>query len=170
MHARLSELDPAAGFAIPKENVRRVVRALEVIEITGKPYTANLPREGSTKYPFAKQFGLALDRIKLQERIDARVDRMWELGLVAEVRDLIKEGLLDGRTAQAALGYAQIIKFAEGEMDEIEAMAETKRTTRQYARRQETWFSRDERIQWINPAPITSLLETVLSSTIGKDE
>ena len=170
MHARLSELDPAAGFAIPKENVRRVVRALEVIEITGKPYTANLPREGSTKYPSAKQFGLALDRTKLQERIDARVDRMWELGLVAEVRDLIKEGLLDGRTAQAALGYAQIIKFAEGEMDEIEAMAETKRTTRQYERRQETWFSRDERIQWINPAPIASLLETVLSSTIGKDE
>jgi tRNA dimethylallyltransferase len=170
MHARLSELDPAAGFAIPKENVRRVVRALEVIEITGMPYTANLPREGSTKYPFAKQFGLALDRAKLQERIDARVDRMWELGLVAEVRDLIKEGLLDGRTAQAALGYAQIIKFAKAEMDEIEAMAETKRTTRQYARRQETWFSRDERIQWINPAPVTSLLETVLSSTIGKDE
>ena len=170
MHARLSKLDPAAGFAIPKENVRRVVRALEVIEITGKPYTANLPREGSTKYPFAKQFGLALDRTNLQERIDARVDRMWELGLVAEVRDLIKEGLLNGRTAQAALGYAQIIKFAEGEMDEIEAMAETKRTTRQYARRQETWFSRDERIQWINPAPITSLLERVLSSTIGEDE
>lgn len=170
MHARLSELDPAAAFAIPKENLRRVVRALEVIEITGKPYTANLPREGSTKYRFAKQFGLALDRAKLQERIDARVDLMWELGLVAEVRDLITAGLLEGRTAQAALGYAQIIKFAKGEIDEAEAMAETKRSTRQYARRQETWFSRDQRIQWINPAPIASLLETVLSSTIGKDE
>lgn len=164
MHKRLAELDPGAAFAIPKENVRRVVRALEVIEITGQPYTANLPREGSTKYPNAKQFGLVMERETLQERIDLRVDLMWEKGLVAEVRDLMKEGLLEGRTARAALGYAQIIKFAAGEMTELEAREETKRATRQYARRQETWFSRDERITWIKKAPLDELVEKVLSS------
>ncbi len=170
MHKRLSELDPAAAFAIPKENVRRVVRALEVIELTGKPYTANLPREGSSKYPDAKQFGLVLDRAKLQERIDARVDKMWADGLVEEVRNLIPRGLLDGRTAKAALGYAQIIDFAAGKISEKEAMEDTKRATRQYARRQETWFSRDNRISWIKPAPVKDLLEKVLSSTLGVNE
>ncbi|MEN9516794.1 MAG: hypothetical protein RLZZ159_660 [Actinomycetota bacterium] len=164
MHKRLAELDPGAAFAIPKENVRRVVRALEVIEITGQPYTANLPREGSTKYPNAKQFGLVMERETLQERINLRVDLMWEKGLVAEVRDLMKEGLLEGRTARAALGYAQIIKFATGEMTELEAREETKRATRQYARRQETWFSRDERITWIKKAPLDELVGKVLSS------
>lgn len=168
MHQRLANLDPGAATAIPKENVRRVVRALEVIEITGQPYTANLPRAGSTKYPQAKQFGLVMERETLGERIDQRVELMWEKGLVTEVKDLIREGLLDGRTAQAALGYAQIIKFAKGEMTELEAKEETKRATRQYARRQETWFSRDERITWIKKAPVDQLVEKVISSTIGK--
>lgn len=168
MHQRLAKLDPGAATAIPKENVRRVVRALEVIEITGQPYTANLPRAGSTKYPQAKQFGLVMERETLGERIDQRVELMWEKGLVAEVKDLIREGLLEGRTAQAALGYAQIIKFAKGEMTEMEAKEETKRATRQYARRQETWFSRDERITWIKKAPVDQLVEKIISSTIGK--
>jgi tRNA dimethylallyltransferase len=167
MHARLAKLDPAAAAAIPKENVRRVVRALEVIELTGRPYTANLPREGSTKYPQARQFGLVMERETLQERIDLRVERMWEQGLVREVRDLMSEGLLDGRTAQAALGYAQVIKFAQGLMTEEEVKEETKRATRQYARRQETWFSRDERITWIKKAPVAELVERVISSTMS---
>jgi tRNA dimethylallyltransferase len=167
MHARLAKLDPAAAAAIPKENVRRVVRALEVIELTGRPYTANLPREGSTKYPQARQFGLVMERETLQERINLRVERMWEQGLVREVRDLMSEGLLDGRTAQAALGYAQVIKFAQGLMTEEEAKEETKRATRQYARRQETWFSRDERITWIKKAPVAELVERVISSTMS---
>ena len=167
MHARLEKLDPAAAAAIPKENVRRVVRALEVIELTGRPYTANLPREGSTKYPQARQFGLVMERETLQERIDLRVERMWEQGLVREVRDLMAEGLLEGRTAQAALGYAQVIKFAQGLMTEEEAKEETKRATRQYARRQETWFSRDERITWIKKAPVAELVERVISSTMS---
>jgi len=167
MHARLAKLDPAAAAAIPKENVRRVVRALEVIELTGRPYTANLPREGSTKYPQARQFGLVMERETLQERIDLRVERMWEQGLVREVRDLMSEGLLDGRTARAALGYAQVIKFAQGLMTEEEAKEETKRATRQYARRQETWFSRDERITWIKKAPVAELVERVISSTMS---
>ena len=167
MHARLAKLDPAAAAAIPKENVRRVVRALEVIELTGRPYTANLPRVGSTKYPEARQYGLVMERETLQERIDLRVERMWEQGLVREVRDLMAEGLLEGRTAQAALGYAQVIKFAQGLMTEEEAKEETKRATRQYARRQETWFSRDERITWIKKAPVAELVDRVISSTMS---
>ena len=167
MHDRLEKLDPAAAAAIPKENVRRVVRALEVIELTGRPYTANLPRVGSTKYPQARQFGLVMERETLQERIDLRVERMWEQGLVREVRDLMAEGLLEGRTAQAALGYAQVIKFAQGLMTEEEAKEETKRATRQYARRQETWFSRDERITWIKKSPVAELVERVISSTMS---
>lgn len=166
MHERLAKLDPAAAAAIPKENVRRVVRALEVIELTGRPYTANLPRVGSTKYPQAQQFGLVMERETLHERIDLRVERMWERGLVREVRDLMGEGLLEARTAQAALGYAQIIKFAQGELTEDEAKEETKRATRQYARRQETWFSRDERITWVKKATISELVERVISTTI----
>jgi tRNA dimethylallyltransferase len=167
MHERLTRLDPAAAAAIPKENVRRVVRALEVIELTGRPYTANLPRVGSTKYPDARQFGLVMERETLHERIDLRVEKMWDKGLVREVRDLMGEGLLEGRTAQAALGYAQIIKFAQGEMTEDEAKEETKRATRQYARRQETWFSRDERITWVKKAPISELVTKIVSSTIS---
>ena len=167
MHARLAKLDPAAAAAIPKENVRRVVRALEVIELTGRPYTANLPRVGSTKYPEARQYGLVMERETLQERIDLRVERMWDQGLVREVRDLMAEGLLEGRTAQAALGYAQVIKFAQGLLTEDEAKEETKRATRQYARRQETWFSRDERITWIKKAPVAELVERVISSTMS---
>jgi len=167
MHERLAKLDPAAAAAIPKENVRRVVRALEVIELTGRPYTANLPRVGSTKYPDARQFGLVMERETLHERIDLRVEKMWDKGLVREVRDLMGEGLLEGRTAQAALGYAQIIKFAQGEMTEEEAKEETKRATRQYARRQETWFSRDERITWVKKAPISELVTKIVSSTIS---
>jgi len=167
MHERLATLDPAAAAAIPKENVRRVVRALEVIELTGRPYTANLPRVGSTKYPNARQFGLVMERETLHERIDLRVEKMWDKGLVREVRDLMGEGLLEGRTAQAALGYAQIIKFAQGEMTEEEAKEETKRATRQYARRQETWFSRHERITWVKKAPISELVTKIVSSTIS---
>lgn len=166
MHQRLTQLDPAAAAAIPKENVRRVVRALEVIELTGQPYTANLPRAGSTKYPQARQFGLVMERETLQERIDLRVEKMWEQGLVAEVRDLLGQGLLEGRTASAALGYAQIIKFAQGELTESEAKEETKRATRQYARRQETWFSRDERITWLKKQPTDALVEKILTSGI----
>ena len=160
MHARLSKLDPAAGLAIPKENVRRVVRALEVIEITGKPFTAVLPRVDSSKYPDATQFGLAMNRETLDARIDNRVTRMWELGFVDEVESLIDNGILEGRTAQAAIGYAQIIRMKHGEFDEAFAREDTARATRQYARRQETWFSRDQRIQWV--ATHQPRLETIL--------
>ncbi len=150
MHERLSKLDPAAGLAIPKENVRRVVRALEVIEITGKPFTAVLPRVDSSKYPEAMQFGLAMDRESLDARIDNRVTRMWDLGFVDEVESLINIGLLEGRTAQAAIGYAQIVRMKHGEIEDAFAREDTARATRQYARRQETWFSKDLRITWLS--------------------
>jgi tRNA dimethylallyltransferase len=157
---RLQLLDPAAAAAIDIQNVRRVIRALEVIEITGQPFTANLPREDSSKYPDALQFGLVMDREKLTERIDARVDSMWRKGLVAEVDALISSGITQATTARRALGYAQVISMRAGEIGEDQAMEETKRATRQYARRQETWFSRDARIKWISP--IQPRLETVL--------
>ena len=149
LHERLAKLDPAAAVAIPKENVRRVVRALEVIEITGKPFTANLPREGSSKYPKALQYGLELDRDQLDARIDARVEGMWKQGFIDEVKSLIKKGLLTGKTARQAIGYSQIINFLEGQTSESDAKELTKVATRQYARRQETWFKRDERIKWM---------------------
>jgi tRNA dimethylallyltransferase len=150
MHQRLAKLDPGAALAIDAQNLRRVIRALEVIEITGQPFTANLPRIESTRYPQARQFGLVLDRALLAQRIDQRVERMWELGLVQETKGLIEAGIRNGRTAQLALGYAQILKFTDGEISEETAKDETKRATRQYARRQETWFTRDRRIQWVS--------------------
>ena len=149
---RLEKLDPAAAIAIDRANSRRVIRALEVISITGKPFTANLPREASTRYPDAVQFGLVMDRDHLGERISERVDRMWELGFVEEVEKLIKDGITTGRTAQLALGYSQLIAMQNGLWSEEEAKEDTKRATRAYARRQETWFSRDERITWISQA------------------
>jgi tRNA dimethylallyltransferase len=157
---RLERLDPAAAIAIDSANLRRVIRALEVIEITGKPFTANLPRQESTHYPDAMQFGLVMDRPSLSERISQRVDRMWEAGLVSEVDELIAQGIKDGSTAARAIGYAQVISLRDGLMSEIDAKEDTKRATRQYSRRQETWFSRDNRITWISP--IQPRLEIVL--------
>ena len=149
LHQRLGKFDPAAAAAIPKENVRRVIRALEVIEITGKPFTANLPRTDSTRYPNALQFGLEMDRLKLDERVDTRVDRMFERGLIDEVESLINQGILKGKTARAALGYSQVISMKAGEISLKEAISQTKLATRQYIRRQETWFRRDQRISWL---------------------
>lgn len=159
---RLERLDPAAALAIDKANSRRVIRALEVIKITGKPFTANLPREASSRYPDAQQFGLVMDRDALSIRISDRVDLMWEQGFVQEVERLLTAGIKSGVTAQRALGYAQVIAFLEGKVSEEEAKEETKRATRQYARRQETWFSRDDRITWISP--VQNAFERVLES------
>ena len=167
---RLQELDPAAALAIDRANTRRVIRALEVIEITGRPFTANLPRVDSSRYPKALQFGLVMERTQLRERIDLRVDRMWEAGFVAEVDGLITAGILKGVTAQRALGYAQIIRMRGGQMSESEALEETKRASRQYARRQETWFSRDSRIQWVaqRQPRLETILEKINSQSNGK--
>ena len=162
MFERLEKLDPAAALAIDRANLRRIIRALEVIEITGEPFTANLPRQESIRYPHAQQFGLVMNREDLSERIDVRVNAMFEQGLVAEVERLIEAGLLQGRTAQRALGYSQVVAYLQKELSLDAAIEETKRATRQYARRQETWFSRDSRIKWISTRQ--NRLETILES------
>jgi tRNA dimethylallyltransferase len=164
MHGKLAKLDPAAALAIPKENIRRVIRALEVIELTGKPFTANLPRQESSKYPKAKQFGLVLDRNNLDEKIDQRVEDMWAKGFAREVSLLMTRGLEQATTAKKALGYSQIMSYLNGECDEDFAKQETKRVTRAYARRQETWFSRDDRIKWLAPDSMQVRLEKLLAS------
>jgi len=168
MHAQLATLDPAAALAIPVANIRRVIRALEVIELTGQPYTSSLPRQDSTRYPDAIQIGLAMEREHLGERINTRVDRMWDQGLVDEVETLIDLGLLEGSTAQKAIGYSQIIAMKHGLTTEDEAKEETKRATRQYARRQETWFSRDTRITWLSAHSTTKARLEVALATIIK--
>jgi tRNA dimethylallyltransferase len=146
---RLEKLDPAAALAIDRANTRRIIRALEVIEITGKPFTANLPREESSRYPAALHFGLSQDRESLDIRVSNRVDSMWDAGLIAEVESLVGQGLREGVTAQKALGYAQVLQMLEGLLTSDQAREETKRVTRQYIRRQDTWFSRDSRLHWL---------------------
>lgn len=147
MFERLKELDPIAAIAIDSQNIRRVIRALEVIEITGKPYTANLPQAGASYYPDAIWIGLSVPREVLDERIKVRAEKMFEDGLIDEVRDLVIDGLMSGTTARLGHGYAQIIEWQMGlNADPIE---ETIVVTRQYARRQETWFKREKRINWI---------------------
>lgn len=164
MHQKLSKLDPAAALAIPKENLRRIIRALEVIELTGKPFTANLPRAASSKYPNALQFGLALDRDHLDQKIDKRVEAMWEKGFAREVSLLMTLGLEQSTTAKKALGYSQLMDYLNGECSEEFAKEETKRSTKAYARRQQTWFARDSRINWIDAASTSARLEKLLAS------
>lgn len=160
MYQRLKELDPAAAIAIDSQNLRRVIRALEVIEITGKPYTANLPQEGATYYPDTLWIGLDVPREVLDQRIEARAKKMFENGLIEEVRDLVLDGLMSGTTARLGHGYAQIIEWQMGlNADPIE---ETIIVTRQYARRQETWFKREKRINWIT-APFLEKALALLS-------
>ncbi|MBD2893713.1 tRNA dimethylallyltransferase [Actinomadura sp. RB99] len=160
LHARLRERDPAAAEAILPSNGRRIVRALEVIEISGRPFTATLP-EHVYRYGSVVQIGLGVPRETLDERIALRVRRMWDAGLVDEVRALEKRGLRDGLTAGRALGYAQVLRFLAGEWTEEQAMEETVRTTRRFARRQESWFRRDPRVHWL-PHDAPDLVERAL--------
>jgi len=148
LHARLAEADPAAAEVILPSNGRRIVRALEVGEITGRPYRASLP-EHEYAYDDVVQIGLDVPRDVLDERIRLRVDKMWAAGLVDEVRRLESLGLRDGRTASRALGYAQVLRHLAGGCTEDEAREDTVRGTRKFARRQDTWFKRDDRICWL---------------------
>jgi tRNA dimethylallyltransferase len=147
LHERLRAQDPPAAAAILAGNGRRIVRALEVIEISGRPFTATLPDH---RYRYdAVQIGLTVPRAELDERITLRVRRMWEAGLVEEVRALEAAGLRDGLTAPRALGYAQVLRFLAGEWTREQAIEETARATRKFARRQESWFRRDPRVHWL---------------------
>ncbi|MDG4792376.1 tRNA (adenosine(37)-N6)-dimethylallyltransferase MiaA [Micromonospora sp. WMMD1082] len=150
LHARLREADPVAAAGILPGNGRRIVRALEVIELTGGSFTAALPQP--TPYYPATQIGVDLDTALLDERIAVRVDRMWTDGLVAETRELVGRGLPEGRTASRALGYQQVLRFLGGELTETEARDETVRATRRFVRRQRSWFRRDPRMHWLDSA------------------
>ncbi|MCN0154304.1 tRNA (adenosine(37)-N6)-dimethylallyltransferase MiaA [Salinispora arenicola] len=149
LHARLRAADPDAAASILPGNGRRIVRALEVIELTGAPFTAALP--DPSPYYRSVQVGVDLDTAQLDERIALRVDRMWADGLVAETRALA-QGLAGGRTASRALGYQQVLRFLAGELTETEAHQETIRATRRFVRRQRSWFRRDPRIAWLESA------------------
>jgi tRNA dimethylallyltransferase len=148
MHDKLKEVDPAAAEQILPSNGRRIVRALEVIELTGGPYVATLP-EHKYVYPGAVQLGLDVPRPELDERIGRRVDRMFENGFVDEVRELLGKGLQQGKTANRALGYSQVIALLNGEISEAEARERTAQATRRFARRQDSWFRKDQRISWL---------------------
>jgi tRNA dimethylallyltransferase len=148
MHARLVELDPAAGTQVLPSNGRRVVRALEVVEITGRPFSASLP-EQRYHYAGAVQIGVDIDRETLDRRIEQRVEAMWAAGFVEEVRRLADRGLREGRTANRALGYQQVLAFLDGELSEEEAREKTVTGTRRFARRQDSWFRKDPRITWV---------------------
>jgi tRNA dimethylallyltransferase len=154
LHARLASLDPAAAKAILASNGRRIVRALEVIEITGAPFTARMPAFESV-YPCVQ---IGLDRDDLDERVETRVRRMMELGFLDEVRRLLPLGLRDSPTAGKALGYAQLLSALDdageviGDLDG--AVAHTVRATRRFVRRQRSWFRRDPRITWFDAAQV----------------
>ncbi len=145
MHARLATLDPAAASAILPTNGRRIVRALEVVALRGS-FSATLPTFAPN--PGVRLIGLKLPREELDGRIEERVARMWQSGFVDEVLALERGGLREGRTASRALGYAQVLDFLAGECSEQEARDETVRATRRFARKQESWFGRDPRIEW----------------------
>ena len=150
LHERLAGLDPAAAAAVLPSNGRRIVRALEVIELTGGPFRAQLP-EPSPHYP-AVVIGLDRDPAELDARVAARADRMWAAGFVDEVATLAADGLREGPTASRALGYAQVLAQFDGELSPEEARERTVATTRRFVRRQRSWFRRDATISWFETA------------------
>jgi tRNA dimethylallyltransferase len=169
LHARLAALDPVAATAILPSNGRRIVRALEVIEVAGRPFAAVLPQYES-RYAVV-QLGLRVGRGELDRRIAERTARMWRAGLVDEVAALERAGLREGRTASRALGYAQVLRFLAGEYDEDEARAQTILATRRFARRQEAWFRRDPRVIWLDAAADpAALLAAALAACRGTGE
>jgi len=165
LHQRLAERDPAAAMAVLPSNGRRIVRALEVIEITGRPFTARLPRPGSARYG-GVLLGLDTAPAELDERIAVRVRRMFDDGLVEEVRELAGRGLRDGRTASRALGYQQVLRALDGGGDFETAAMDTIQATRRFVRRQRSWFRRDARIRWL-AAGETDLVTSALGTVAG---
>jgi tRNA dimethylallyltransferase len=164
LFARLSQRDPQAAQAIGPHNGRRIVRALEVIELTGEPFGAGLPEESGTWRPTVT-VGLRLERERLVPRLDERVERMWRAGLVDEVAALRPSGL--GTTAGRAIGYAQALRQLDGELDEAAAIEETQALTRRYARRQVSWFGRARDTVWLDaddPARVVAALTALTPS------
>ena len=162
LHQRLAQLDPKAASAVLTSNGRRIVRALEVIEITGSPFSAALPELGAPRYG-AVLLGLDLPTEVLDHRIARRVGRMFDAGLVDEVRGLLDVGLRDGRTASRAVGYQQVLAALDGDGDLARAAEDTVRATRRLVRRQRSWFRRDSRIRWLDGLgdPVAEALRTL---------
>ena len=149
MHRRLKALDPVAASRIIPENGRRSVRAIEIVTLTGEPFAAALPEVPEDWQPVL-EIGINGDREDLRARLEARVHKMWQQGLVDEVKSLEAKGIREGKTSSVAIGYAQALKQIDGEMTEAEAIADTVRLTQKYARRQMSWFRRDQRIHWLD--------------------
>lgn len=148
LHARLRQADPAAAERIDAANGRRLVRALEVVALTGS-FTASLPRDPVPWAP-TTWVGLRAPLSELDEAIGERVEEMWRTGLVEEVAVLERSGLREGPTASKAIGYAECLAYLEGSLSRDEAIESTARRTRQLARRQLKWFRRDSRTTWID--------------------
>ena len=168
LHERLAGVDPAAAAAVLPSNGRRIVRALEVVELTGGPFRAQLP-EPRPHYP-AVVLGLDRDPAELDERIALRVDRMWAAGFVAEVAALAADGLREGPTASRALGYAQVLAQFDGELTPEEARERTVSTTRRFVRRQRSWFRRDPALTWFDaarPDLVDAVTSAITARTIG---
>jgi tRNA dimethylallyltransferase len=149
VHAELGRVDPEAAASILPTDGRRLVRALEVVEITGKPFAASAPRIGEPRWG-THIVGVDRDTAELDDRIRLRTRLMFERGLVDEVRGLIDVGLREGVTAPRAIGYAQVLAWLDGEYDLDEAQERTFIGTRRYVRRQRSWFRRDTRIHWVD--------------------
>jgi tRNA dimethylallyltransferase len=148
LHRRLAQLDPVAAGAVLPSNGRRIVRALEVIEITGRPFSASLPRKEYVE-PRTVQVGVHAPRDAVDARVEERVDHMWASGLLDEVRDLDGRGLREGPTASRAIGYREALDHLDGGLTDAEARTRTVQATRRFARRQESWFGKDERVVWV---------------------
>ena len=154
LYARLRELDPSTAEKVDPRNGRRIVRALEVLELGERTHGAMLPQEPVLWHRATEIVGVAVPREELVQRLDARVEAMWRDGLVDEVRALRERGLEQGVTARRAIGYAQALAELAGEMTEAEAIAETQALTRRYARRQVSWFKRYDGIRWVEPGAV----------------
>jgi tRNA dimethylallyltransferase len=149
MHRKLQQLDPVAASRIDPLNGRRIVRAIEIVSVTGEPFAASLPDEPESWQPVL-EIGLNSERAHLVDRLNLRVERMWQQGLVAEVEQLIEHGLREAKTSKRAIGYAQALAQIDGELTQTEAIEQTKLLTSRYARRQMSWFRRDKRINWLD--------------------
>jgi tRNA dimethylallyltransferase len=164
LYQRLLAADPDAARAIGPHNGRRIVRAIEVVQLTGRPFASGLPDEGTRWHTPTVTIGLRAPREELVHRLDERVRRMWAAGLVDEVRGLIPLGLRSGITASRAIGYAQAIAQLDGELSEPQAIEATAALTRKYARRQVSWFKRYADTVWLDhddPARVERALATV---------
>lgn len=169
MHARLAEVDPGAAAKILPDNTRRIVRALEVVRLTGRPFSASLPRLEYVD-PRTVQIGVDIDRPTLDARIEQRVVEMFDAGLLEEVEALLARGLASSRTAAMAIGYREAMAVLAGEMTRDDAVERTQAATRRFARRQDAWFRKDPRIRWVafdDPDRVERALEHVRS--VGGD-